>query len=321
MNYSDKRVLLIGGNGTLGTYVCAELRKLGVAVDIADLDITPRAEGFANDPHITYHKARATVEELSALFAKQRYDGIVNFMHYVTVDEYRPIHKLLVANTDHLIFLSSYRIYANEQVPITEDAPRLLEIIDDPDFLANENYALPKARCEDFMKSEDPNGHWTAVRPVISSSQKRFDIFTHSDHAVIECAKAGIPMPLPECAKTLTAGIDWAGNSGKLIAHLLFKPATYGQAYNISTGQNLTWEQIANIYTELLGAKFVWVPTEEFMNDPENNKKHNPWAVIYDRMFDRKMDVTKVMAATGLTQKDFTSIKDGIAIELAQVLD
>ena len=314
MNYSDKRVLLIGGSGTLGSNVCAELLKLGCHVDI--ISRSPRT---SNDPLLSYIQAHATEEELSRIVKARHYDGIVNFMHYVTVDEYRPIHKLLVANTDHLIFLSSYRIYANEQVPITENAPRLLETIDDPDFLANENYALPKCRCEDFMKAEDPNGHWTAVRPVICSSQKRFDIFTHSDHAVIECAKAGIPMSLPECARNLTAGIDWAGNGGKLIAHLLFKPATFGEAYNISTGQNLTWEQIANIYTELLGAKFVWIPTEEFMNDPENNKKHNPWAVIYDRMFDRKMDVSKVMAATGLTEKDFLPIKDGIAIDLAKV--
>ena len=50
-------------------------------------------------------------------------DGIVNFLHYPEAEAYPPVHKLLTENTDHLIFLSSYRVYADLQHPITEEAP------------------------------------------------------------------------------------------------------------------------------------------------------------------------------------------------------
>ena len=37
---------------------------------------------------------------------------------------------------------------------------------------------------------------------------------------------------------------------------------------------------------------------------------------IYDRKFDRQINNEKILAATGLTKKDFASIEDGLAAEL-----
>ena len=74
-------------------------------------------------------------------------------------------HELLVKNTEHLIFLSSYRVYADMQHPITESAPRLLDVSEDEEFLKTEDYALPKApRCEDMLFSKHRGEHFTVVR-------------------------------------------------------------------------------------------------------------------------------------------------------------
>ena len=51
------------------------------------------------------------------------------------MEEYKKAHPFLIKNTDHLIFLSSYRVYANEQHPLTESAPRLTEVLDDEEFM------------------------------------------------------------------------------------------------------------------------------------------------------------------------------------------
>lgn len=59
----------------------------------------------------------------------------------------------------------------------------------------------------------------------------------------------------------------------------------------------------------LLGAKFEWV-------DASLLKKGNPWILKYDRMYDRIIDNTKILNVTGLRPQDFTSIKEGIQIEL-----
>lgn len=131
---------------------------------------------------------------------------------------------------------------------------------------------------------------------------------------VIDAAKENKVIDLPLQAKELTAGLDWAGNSGRLIANLLFKEECFCEAYTVSSAQNLTWGEVAELYTELLGAKFSWVSLEEFRKATND---YNVYALLYDRLFDRNIDNRKILKATGLTNNDFISVKDGLKIELS----
>lgn len=311
--YKDKTVLLIGGGGTLGTYTAEELLRLGCFVDIVCLE-----DKTSDNEKLTYYKGAATQEFLGELFAKKHYNGIVDFIHYPEVENYKPVHKLLTANTEHLIFLSSYRVYADLESPVTENAPMLLDVIKEKEFLETEKYAVSKAKCEKFLREESDAQNWTIVRPVISFSHIRFDLVLCSGQKIIEKTKAGEPILLPEKAKNLTAGLDWAGNTGKIIAHLLFKKETYKEAYTISSGQNLTWGEVAEMYTELIGAKFEWVDTDIYLRY-EDEMRLKLYMLIYDRLYDRKTDNSKVLKATGLEKEDFVSIKDGIKIELSKI--
>lgn len=309
--YKDKRVLLIAGGGTLGTYVAKELLEKGAYVDVICLE-----DKVSDCDRLKYIKARATLGMLESLFSKTRYDGIVNFIHYVTAEDYEPYHELLVKNTEHLIFLSSYRVYADMQHPITESAPRLLDVSEDEQFLKTEDYALPKARCEDMLFSKHRGEHFTVVRPVISFSCLRFDLFVYSDNDIFDCISNGQVLGLPCSAKQLVAGIDWAGNSGKLIANLLFKRETYGEVYTVSSAQNLTWGEVADIYSKLTGLKVEWCAEEEFELSYPCLADKKKYLYIYDRKFDRQINNEKILAATGLTKKDFASIEEGLAAEL-----
>ena len=300
-----KNVLLIAGGGTLGTYTAEELLRLGHTVDVICLE-----DKVSNDPRLHFAKAKATIEYLKDLFQKKRYQGIVNFIHYPNADDYIPYHELLSQNTDHLIYLSSYRVYADLAHPITESAPQLIDVIDDPAFLQAESYALSKSKNERYLKNNPYPKNWTIVRPVISFSERRLDIILVSGNTVIEAAKSKTPVSLPVEAKKLTAGLDWAGNSGKLIANLLFKKETIGEAYTISSAQNLLWEEVADLYTDLLGVTFKW----EAANFPSD-----AWSWFYDRAYNRVIDNTKVLQATGLTKNDFKPIKEGMIIELTKL--
>lgn len=305
-----KKVLLIAGGGTLGRYTAKELLSKECEVDVICLE-----DYTSDNPKLRYYKANADLNYLTAYLNDKYYDGIVNFIHYTSVDDYKPVHKLLCSKTDQLIFLSSYRVYADLQHPITETAPMLEDVIkNDEEFLKTENYALPKARCEKFLREESDTKNWTVVRPVISFSDKRFDLIAVSGHEIIDAARSGKTVILPEAAKNLTAGLDWAGNSGKLIANLLFKNECFGEAYTVSSGQNLTWGEVADIYTRLTGVNFKWVETEDYVNTG-----HGGYILIYDRLYDRAVDNTKILKATGLKKDDFTSIEEGIKIELDNI--
>lgn len=300
------KVLLIGGGGTLGTYTAYELLRLGHCVDVLCLE-----DKVSNDDRLNFYKGSATLEYLEELFKKTRYDGIVNFVHYANHKDYIPYHELLSQNTEHLIFLSSYRVYADLQHPITESAPQLLDVMtDDLLFQEKEDYALSKSRAERFLSNNPYPKNWTVVRPVISFSDRRLDINMVSGNEVVEAARSGKAVKLPVEARNLTAGLDWAGNSGKLIANLLFKKECIGEAYTVSSAQNLTWGEVADIYAELLGVKFEWV---------EADFPRDTWNWYYDRAYDRKIDNTKILKATGLKPTDFKSIKEGVIIELKKL--
>ena len=308
--YQDKKVLLIGGGGTLGTYTAEELLRLGCLVDVICLE-----DKKSESERIAFYKAHAEEEYLKKLFAEKHYDGIVDFIHYREVEDYRDVHTLLTQNTEHLIFLSSYRVYADMEHPITEKAPQLLDVTEDKVFLETEKYALSKARVEKFLREESTAQNWTIVRPVISFSERRFDLVTTSGRIVIDKARAGETITLPEAARNLTAGLDWAGNTGKIIANLLFKKEALLEAYTISTGQNLTWGEVADIYTELIGAKFQWTDVDTYL-ESDDSIKNNIWALLYDRLYDRKIDNSKVLKVTGLKRVDFVPIREGIRREL-----
>jgi len=307
----NKCVLLIAGGGTLGTYVSEELMRHGASVEV----ICPE-EKVSDNERLTFHQSLATRELLSELFSKKHYDGIVNFIHYKEAEDYKKIHPLLIANTDHLIFLSSYRVYADEQHPITEQAPRLTEIVTDKDFLENEKYAVPKSICEDYLRNECADEPWTIVRPVISFSERRMDLFMYSGDRLLRAADAGEELLLPEYARNYSAGLDWAGNSGKLIANLLFKPNAIGETFTIYSGHGLTWGEVAEAYRRTIGLKVRWCDEKEYLTFDNVRTK---WAYLYDRHFNRDVDCSKVLKETGLTKGDFSTVEEGIKQELIKL--
>ncbi len=303
----NEHVLLIAGGGTIGNYVTEALIAKGCRVDVICLE-----DHISDHEKLTFYRENATLAFLKAFLAEKHYDAMVNFLHYETAEAYRPYHELLTSHTDQLVFLSSYRIYADMEHPVTENAPILTEAgIEDADFFATESYALGKLRCEAYLRKEATARNWTVVRPVISFAGKRFDLLMYNN--VLDEAERGMPILLPEGARHLTAGLDWAGNTGRLIADLLFRPETLGQAYTVSSGQNLTWETVASYYTELAGIRFQWIPTEEYI---ANELPQNRCRLVYDRLYNRDVDVSRIMAVTGHRTEDFVSIREGIQIEM-----
>ena len=134
-----KRALLIAGGGTLGGYTSQELLKRGYTVDVIALN-----DCVSLNRNLTWIQQRVTDELLLELFNAHHYDAIVDFIHYTDPEVYKPRCNMLLANTDQLIFLSSYRVYADEEHPIRETSPQLLNVIKDPYFLENEKICSTK---------------------------------------------------------------------------------------------------------------------------------------------------------------------------------
>lgn len=301
-----KKALLIAGAGTLGSYTTLELIKLGWQVDVIGLEDLH----FINR-NVTY--IRGTVDDamLKELFEQKRYDTIIDYIHYPDPEAYKGRCQLLLDNTDQLIFLSSYRVYADCEHPVRETSPLLIDTVKDPHFLQCEKYAVPKTYNERTLRASGRK-NWTIVRPLISFSHFRLDLVTQGAPILLSRSRAHKPILLPETSRLLTAGVGWAGNIGKMFARLCGNEKALGETYTLGTGESRTWEEVAGYYAETLGATFEWIPLDDYAKCANTDE----FILLYDRVYDRRIDASKIQEATGLTAGDFTSIRDGIIYEL-----
>ena len=138
-----KKVLVLGATGAMGMYLVPELVSMGYQVDAVSLD-----ERVSDHPNLTYIQANAKDMGFLAEILQNNYDAMVDFMVYHT-PEFRERYMLLLESVRHYIYLSSYRVYADEQHPVTETAPRLLDVSDDEEFLATDEllYACCSTIC------------------------------------------------------------------------------------------------------------------------------------------------------------------------------
>jgi len=307
---NGKKALVLGGTGAMGVYLVPELASLGYDVRVVSLDNV-----VSDNPLISYTKADSKNIDYLKELLKEHFDVIVDFMLYST-EQFRERHDILLGNTDHYIFLSSYRIYDGSVVPITEnDTPRLLDVSENEEYLSTDDYSLTKARQEDIL-ADSGYDNWTIVRPAITYSKRRFQLVTLEAHLVVARALKGLPVVLPKEAVSVQATMNWAGDVAKMLSGLILNPAAYLERFTFATAEHHTWGEIAEYYKEIIGLKAVWVDTEDYLTIMGGSKGAR-YQLDYDRLFERIVDNSKVLRVAGLKQEDFMPLRSGLEKELS----
>lgn len=308
-NSKGRKALVLGGTGAMGVYLVPELASLGYEVRVVSMDNV-----VSDNPHISHVKADAkNIEYLKGLL-KEKFDVIIDFMLYST-EEFKARYEILLQSTAHYIFLSSYRVYAGGEIPITENTSRLLDVSKDKDFLATEDYSLYKARQEDILQNSG-YGNWTIVRPAITYSKYRFQLVTLEAPVVVARALKGLPVVLPGEALSVQATMSWAGDVARMFARLLFNPAAYCECFTLATAEHHDWGEIAEYYREITGLKYVAASTEDYLKIMGSSKGAQ-YQLAYDRLFQRIVDNSKVLRVTGLKHTDFMPLRRGLEKELS----
>lgn len=311
-----KKILVIGGTGTMGRYLCPLLAENGHEVHAIAGEIKKDADG------IRYFFANALDNEILESFLKQGYDAVVDFMWYRNPDLYESRYKLFLKHTSHYFALSSYRVYADSAVPLTEASPRLGESLDPCDpWRHTSGYAQAKHRIEDLLLAER-NPNWTILRPTVVYCPGRLPLLTWSKNEVALRAWAKKKMVLPREALDKKTTMIWGEDVAKMIARLMFLPEAKGEIYNIATSETLTWGEVAKHYEETLGLEIELCETEEFC-DLISVEKSKTWAnniLYYDRLYNRSVDNSKVLRATGLKSEDLMPIRKGLTLAAEGIL-
>lgn len=308
-----KKVLVIGSTGAMGQFLVPELLDLGYEVTGVSMDeCTPRCER-----EVCIQGDGFDFDFLRPLLA-QRFDGIVNFLCYGK-QPFSDYYRLFLDNTDHYIFLSSCRVYADEEVPVRETSPRLLDVSKDEALLASNDYCMHKARCEDLLWASDYR-NFTIVRPATTFSRMRFQLTTLEATNTVGRAMKHKKVVLPIQAKDKPATLSWGKDVARMIARILFKEKAMREAYNVCSAESRTWGEIADYYKDLCGLEAVWVDKEDFLrikDDPVRNSTR--WQLEYARLFRRITDNSKVLQLTGLKQEDCIPLYDALKMMIAEI--
>jgi nucleoside-diphosphate-sugar epimerase len=297
------RILLLGGTGAMGIHLSKIISDRG-----DNIVITSRSSKESTK-QIEYREGDAKDLDFLNNILEEKWDTIVDFMVYSQVDFKERIEKLL-SRTSQYIFLSSSRVYDNSKEFITEDTTKLVDTTTDKEYLQTDEYALSKARQEDILKSSNKQ-NWTIIRPYITYSEIRLQLGTLEKENWLYRAIHGRTIIFSEDIKnhftTLTYGLDVSTAMSKFIGN----SSCLGESYHITNDTSYKWDDLLNVYLDVLEEKLGSRPKVLYQNLSDYSS-WNPgkYQIIYDRLFDRKFDNTKINQF--MDTSDFIDARKGI---------
>lgn len=309
----DKDVLVLGGTGAMGVPLVNQLMKTD------NVYVTTRRSITSNiNNTVKYIKGNAKhLEFLKEILSQRHWDAIVDFMVWSGA-EFEQVVPMMLEATGQYVFISSVRVYAQNENPISEDSPRLLDVSTDLDYLKTNEYALAKAREEDLLlKSGKKN--FTIVRPTITYNNDRLQlgVFEKENwlYRVLHGRSIVFSNDIADKITTMTHGDDVA----KGIASIVGKENAKGEVYNITSQSSLRWSDVMEIYLSVL-ERYIGHRPNVVMTDKTTNLqfKDRKYQVIYCRYFNRSFDNSKINFFCNTD--NFIAPQEGLANCLQQFL-
>lgn len=309
------KVLILGGTGAMGKNLVYFLVDDGF-----DVYVTSRKVHKPED-NIHYLQGNAHEEGfLKAMLALEKFVAVVDFMSY-RFTEFQKIYPVILGGrVNQYIFLSSARVYAESFEPLTESSPRLLDVCRDSAYLKTDEYALEKAREENVIISGTFH-NWTIIRPSITYNTERLQMPIGEKEEWLYRAVKGksiiFPKELAHVKTTMSYGYDVALAISKMVNN----EKAYGETVHIAGAKPVTWQEVLDIYQNMLSDKFGEKVKVFLMDDAFECAKilKRYYQVKYARGIDREFDNTKMRMIVG--NISFTDVESGLRKCLNEFLD
>ena len=253
------RVLFIGGTGLISS-ACAELAlQRGHELTLLNRSSSrkyPAPQGarvIAADVHDDPGRLRG-------LLADQRFDAVVDFIAFDAADIERDI-ELFRGRAQQFVFISSASAYQKppQHYIVTESTP-----LENPYW----QYARDKIACERrLMQAHRDEGFpVTIIRPSLTYGPSQIALPVNSwahPWTALDRMLRGKPVIVPGDGTSLWV-VTWNADFAKGLIGLLGRPEAIGEAYQITSDDVLTWEQIHLGVYRALGAEpnILHVPTD-----------------------------------------------------------
>lgn len=280
------RVLILGGTGPMGGHLAETLQER-----VSEVVVTSRTARVSKG-NIHFLQGSAKEPDFLNPLLGQWWDAIIDFMVYST-GEFKSKLDSFLAATDQYFFLSSARVYAASDEPLTEAFPRLLDVSEDKNYLATDEYGLAKARQENCLFGHQKK-NWTIIRPYITYGPGRLQLGVFEKEAWLYRALRGREVVFSEdiarCTTTMTHGRDVA----QAMASLVGENAARGQAFHITGPHYKTWQYILDLYSAKITETGQAVNIKNVDLEMFIRCHGNRYQVIYDRLYNRTFNNSKI---------------------------
>lgn len=284
------KILVLGGTGAIGVPVVRLLADKG-----NEVYVTTRRPSAANHGRIHYIIGNAQDMRFVEGLLRQWFDVIIDFMVY-TPEIFSGRMERFLSSTGQYLFLSSARVYADAgERLLTEESPRLLDVIKDRAYLKTDEYALAKAREEDMLW-ESGYKNWTIIRPYITYNNHRLQLGVLEKEAwlsrLLKEKRLVFSRDIARHYTTLTHGEDVALR----IAGLAGCGAALGETFHIAGRESVRWGEVLEIYLDVLEKKTGRRPEVYWLENAGliAGVCHNAAQIKYDRLYDRRFDSSKI---------------------------
>jgi len=250
---SALRVLFIGGSGVISSACAREAVNAGI-----DLYVLNRGQSTTRPLPDGVAELRADVRNPEAVrdaIGGLDFDSVVDWVAF-TAEHVRSDIDVFRGRTGQYVFISSASAYQTPpaRLPVTESTP-----LRNPFW----QYSRDKIACEDLRVREyrENNFPATIVRP--SHTYDATKTVLSGGWTALARMLAGKPVIVHGDGTslwTVTHNTDFARGFVPLLAH----PRTLGEAFQITSDDVLTWDQIAHALAAALGvtARLVHVPSD-----------------------------------------------------------
>lgn len=299
-----KRALLLGGTGAMG------VRLQALLADRFAVTVTSRSERESTAA-VTFVKGNAKDTRFLKEILAEKWDVIVDFMVYST-GQFQKRVELFLNATDQYVYFSSARVFADAgENRICEESPRLLDTVDDQDYLATDEYALAKARQEDILTGSGRT-NWTIVRPTLTYNTSKLQLGAYEKENWLYRALKGRSIVFSKDLLDITSTMSHGDDVAQGVAALAGRPEALGQSYNIMGVKTITWAEVLGVYLDVLekhlGKRPNVVITERCTNLQLPSAQYK---LKYGRYFHRYYDSSKIGSFVDNTQ--WVAAREGLA--------
>ena len=284
-----------------------------------DALVTSRSKRTTDNPRIRFLRGNAHDLVFLEQCLKERPDAVVDFMYYPAA-EFQTRRDLILNRVGQYIFLSSARVYAQSKTPITEESPRLFDVTTDAAYLKTTEYALEKARSENFLRDAQRN-NWTIVRPYITYSAERLQLGILEKECWLYRALRGRSIVFSKDVVQRTTTLTYGGDVALRMAHLIGKEKALGECFHIASPHSITWGDVLRVYVETLEHCTGVKPNVIFTDSGDDTaaKLGAYYQLHYDRLYNRVFDSGKIDSFLRLPTA-YKVVEDGLGECLEEFL-